>query len=269
MISQLQELWKFRGLIFSLVQRDLKVRYKNSVLGIIWSWLNPFLLMLVFALVFGLVWKRTDMKNYHIFVLSGLLSWQFFTAAVIGGMHTIVGNAHLLKKVYFPREILPISIVLAGLVNYLISLPVFFLLALASGQELTWWALLLPIPILLETLLVIGIALILSTMEVFYRDTHLLMDVVMQAWFFLTPIFYPNDTVPHNAHLFGVEFDAQAWQLWINPMASISNLYQRLLYYGDFPRPEFFWPTVGTVLVVLIGGYLFFLRFSYRFGEEV
>jgi ABC-type polysaccharide/polyol phosphate export permease len=268
MIEAFKELWGARELIYNLVLRDLKVRYKNSLLGIVWSWLNPLLMMLVFTFVFN-VMQGTAVSDYHILVLSALLPWNFFSGAVLGGIRSIVANGHLIKKVYFPREVLPISTVLSSLVNFLISLPVLFLLALLSGVRFNANLLLLPIPILVETIFAVGIVLFLSTLEVFYRDTHMLMDVGMQAWFFMTPIFYAVTQLPLEATLLGVTFNPQRLIFWINPMASIINTYQDIIYRGNLTALDFLVRTTVTAILVLLFGYWFFLKYKGRFGEEV
>ncbi|MGC9467881.1 MAG: ABC transporter permease [Anaerolineae bacterium] len=265
----LKELWAYRDLVYNLVSRDLKVRYKNSLLGVVWSWLNPLLMMLIFTFVFDVLWERTDIPNYHILFLSALLPWNFFVGAVTGGIPSIVGNANLVKKVYFPREVLPISVVLSSLVNFLMGLPVFFILAMISGVMPTRWVLLLPIPILIEVIFAIGITLILSTLEVFYRDTHMVMDVGMQAWFFLTPVIYPIRTLPPEVTLLGITFNPQVWLFRLNPMASIINTYQDILYYGTITAGDFLARTAVTALIILIFGYWFFRHFSGKFGEIV
>lgn len=268
MRDSLQELWQYRELIYNLVLRDLKVRYKNSVLGVAWSWLNPLLMMLVFTFVFE-VMQGAAIPNFHVLVLSALLPWNFFSGAVMGGIPSIVGNGHLIKKIYFPREILPISTVLSNLVNFLIALPVLFALVLVSGMSLHWWMLLLPLPILIETIFALGIVFFLSTLEVFYRDTHMLMDVGMMAWFFLTPIFYSVQQLPEEATLLGWTFAPQRLIFWLNPMASIVNTYQDLIYNGTLTRLDFLARTSVTAFLVLFLGYGFFLHFRGRFGEEV
>jgi len=188
---------------------------------------------------------------------------------VMGGIPSIVRGANLIKKVYFPREVLPISVVLSSLINFLIALPVFFVLALASGVRPTVWVLLLPIPILIEVIFSIGIVLFLSTVEVFYRDTHMLMDVGIQAWFFLTPIIYPIKSLPEQVTLLGLTFNPQLWLFRLNPMASIINTYQDILYYGTLTAGDFLLRTAVTAMVVLLFGYWFFRRFSGKFGEIV
>ncbi len=269
MLIGIKELWAYRELIYTLVMRDLKVRYKNSILGIMWSWLSPLLMMLVFTLIFGFLWSYQDLDNTHILFLSALLPWNFFVGAVMGGMTSIIGGGHLLKKVYFPREVLPISVALANLVNFLMAMPVFFILMWLSGVNITPWVLLLPIPIFIQMLFIIGIALILATLEVFFRDTHMIMDVAIQAWFFLTPIMYPRDVLPQQVTVWGRTIDPRAWLFWLNPMASIINTYQDILYYGTLSAPEFIFRTTVTATVVLIVGYIFFRKFSGRFGELV
>jgi ABC-type polysaccharide/polyol phosphate export permease len=265
----MQELWAYRGLISNFVVRDLKVRYKNSLLGIVWSWLNPLLMMLIFTFVFGVLWERADIPNYHVLFLSALLPWNFFVGAVMGGITSISHGGHLIKKVYFPREVLPISVVLSNLINFLIALPVFFLLAMLSGVRMTRWVLFLPVPILIQVTFAIGIVLFLSSVEVFYRDTHLLMDVAMQAWFFLTPVIYPVSTLPIEVTWLGVTFNPRLWLFRLNPMASIINTYQDILYNGVLTTLDFLSRTALTALIVLIFGYWFFRRQSGKFGEIV
>ncbi|MDF1514724.1 MAG: ABC transporter permease, partial [Anaerolineae bacterium] len=205
-LGVLRDLWAYRSLISNFVLRDLKVRYKNSLLGIVWSWLNPLLMMLIFTFVFDVLWG-SEIPNYHILFLSALLPWNFFVSSVMAGITSISGGGHLIKKVYFPREVLPISVVLSNLVNFLIALPVFFLLALLSGVPITKYVLFLPLPILIQVIFSIGIVLFLSAVEVFYRDTHMLMDVAMQAWFFLTPVIYPVSNLPEQVTWLGVTFN--------------------------------------------------------------
>lgn len=268
-LDRLREIWSYRELIRNLVVRDLKVRYRNSVLGIAWSWANPLLMMLVYTMVFNFLAGRSDLPHFHVFVLCALLPWNFFAASVGGATASIVGNAHLIKKVYFPREILPISIVLSNLINFLIALPVFFGLALVSGAPITRWALLLPIPILVQLIFCVGVCLILATLNVFYRDTQIIMNVLMMAWFFVTPIFYPITQVPRAAQVFGLSFDAQLWLRRLNPMASVINSYRDLLYRGAPTSFDFLLRTAVTALIVLVVGYLVFLHYSPRFGEQV
>lgn len=267
-LRHLRELWNYRELIRNLVVRDLKVRYKSSVLGIAWSWMSPLLMMIVYT-VFFTIFLHNDVPRYPVLLLCGLLPWSFFNDSVFQATGSIIGNAHLIKKVYFPREVLPISAVLSNLVNFLIALPIFFALVLVSGAPLSWWALLLPITIMIQVVFTLGLAFLLATLNVFYRDTQHILGVLMVAWFFLTPVFYPIVTVPQEAHVLGIAFNARLWLRRLNPMASIIASYRDLLYWGAPTGLDFLLRTAVTALIVLAVGYLLFLRYSSRFGEEV
>lgn len=259
MRERILELVKYRELVRNLVIRDIKLRYRNSVLGFIWCLGNPLLMMAVFTVVFTIL-MPTDIPKYPIFILCALLPWNYFNTAIMGSIDSIVGNAHLIKKVYFPREVLPLSIVLANLVNFLLALIVLFAMLFAFRVRLTPWALYLPLIILIQTIFTLGLALIFATLNVFYRDTKIIMEVGMLAWFFLTPVFYRiEDLVPQYARL----------MYWINPMASFISWYRIVLYYGTSMELGFIFRTFVTSVIALVVGYLVFTRYSPVFGEEV
>lgn len=271
--THLRELWAYRDLIVNLVMRDLKVRYKNSALGILWSLLNPLLMMIVFTFVFKVLAGSSKLPAYPAFILSGVLAWNLFSTSVLGATNSIVGNAHLINKVYFPRAVLPISVVFSNLVNFVLALPVYFVLAALLGLTPTQWILLLPIVVLVQLAFTLGVSFGLAAGNVFYRDTAIVMEVVLLAWFFLTPIFYPISEVGRGGFQFGdivlSSYDVQRWMRILNPMASIIATYRDILYWGAKPGWDFFFRTAVTAAVFLIAGYLIFLRFSPAFGEEV
>lgn len=269
LFAQLREIWQYRELIRNLVVRDLKARYKNSILGIAWSWLNPLLMMGVYTVLFTVLLRNDSIPHYPVYLLCGLLPWNFFSEALLQATGSIVAHAHLVKKVYFPRSVLPISAVLSSLVNFLIALPLFFALALIMGVRPTWWVLLLPVTVLIQVVFLIGITFLLSTLNVFYRDTQIIMNVITLAWFFLTPVFYPIQTIPQQATVLGITFNPQLWLRRLNPMASIIASYQDLLYWGVPTGLDFLLRTAVTAFVVLVIGYWVFQRFSPRFGEEL
>lgn len=273
MIAHLKELLRFRDLVRNLVARDLKVRYKNSALGILWSWLNPLFMMLVYTIVFKVMQPAgrdgIPATQFPAFILVALLPWNFFSSAVTQSVSAIVENANLVKKVYFPREILPLSIVLSNLVNFGISLVILFPMLFVFRVHLTPWALLLPLIILLQLCFVTGIALLSSTLNVFYRDTKVIMEVAMMAWFFVTPIFYPIDILPRSREVLGVTINIHRWTRILNPMASLVAAYRDVLFYGQRVGTDFLARTAVTAVAVLIVGYLVFLRYSKVFGEEV
>lgn len=269
MIKRLQELFRYRELIRNLVVSELKARYKNSVLGFVWSLLNPLGMMLVFTAVFGVLWPNHTIEKYPIFLLCGLLPWNYFSAGVMGSMNSIVNNANLIKKVYFPREVLPIAAVLAQLVNFLLAFLVLFAALIIFRANFSPWLWTLPLVIFIQTIFILGIAFILSTLNVFYRDTMMIMDVFMLAWFFLTPVFYQVSNFPASSTRFGFALNPQRLIYILNPVASLINIYRDLLYWGYRTNLDFFVRTTATALFVLIFGYWFFTRYSDRFGEEV
>ncbi len=269
MWQRLQELYRFRDLIYHLVVRELRARYKGSVLGFLWSLLNPLMMMAVFTVVFTLIMPNNSLPNYPIFLLCGLLPWNYFSAGVMTGIHSVVSNANLVKKVYFPREVLPIASALAQLVNFLLALVVLFVLLFVFQTSLSPRLWMLPIVILIQTSFIIGIVLFLSAINVFYRDTMMIMDVVILAWFFMTPVFYPLDILPQSYDVMGHVLNVHRLMNILNPMASIINAYRDLLYLGTYTEIDFLLRTALTSFGVLVFGYWFFTRLSGDFGEEL
>ncbi len=270
-INQFFHLFQYRDLTRNLVSRDLKVRYKNSVLGILWSLMNPLLMMIIFTIVFRVMAPipTEEIKNFPLFVLCGLLPWNFFAASVIGSTGSIVSNAALLKKVYFPREVLPLSLVLANLINFLIALVILFFVIIFFQTPLTIWLIYLPFVILIQVIFTLGIGFFLATINVFYRDTQQVMDVLMLAWFFITPIFYPLSILPRNYDVFGFTLDVWRLSYILNPMASLIANYRVILVDGSPPALDFLLRTLLTAIGVFIVGWLVFNRYSWRFAEEL
>ena len=226
-------------------------------------------MMVVFAIMFSVMAPNRTIEKYPIFLLCGLLAWNFFSASIMTGTNSIVANGGLVKKMYFPREVLPIATVLANLVNFLLALVVLFAALIIFRSNFSPWLWGLPIVILVQTIFTIGVVLLLSTVQVYYRDTMLVLDVILLAWFFLTPVFYPVTYLPTSFQVFGVAVDVQRLSYILNPMASLINMYRDLLYYGSRTAPDFFWRTSATALIMFALGYWVFAKFSDDFGEEV
>lgn len=271
--GKLTELVHYRYLLRNLVVRDLKARYKNSVLGILWSILNPLFLMIVFTILFSVL-ANNQIRDYPIFVLAGLIPWNFFAGALNSGTTAVTGNAALVKKVYFPRELLPASALLSNLVNFLFAFLVLVVFLYIFDIGLTVHALWFPLILLTQLIFTLGLCLLLGSLTVFYRDVLMILEVVLLAWFFMTPVFYSLEMFGDTTTLLGVTFNPGQVMRWINPMASIIDGYRTVLWgtYTTGPasmNPVYLLRTFVTSVIVLIVGYTVFLRLNPLFGEKL
>jgi ABC-type polysaccharide/polyol phosphate export permease len=266
MVSNLQLVLRYRELVRNLTLRDLKVRYRNSLLGFLWAWGNPLMMTLVFTIVFKVL-TNSPIVHYPLFILIGWLTWGFTTSAISDGIGSIVSNSNLVKKVWFPRIVLPASSVLANSLNFVFALPLVFALIVYYRIEIQPLLLLyFPIIFVSQLALVMGLAFLLSAANVYYRDTGVIMGVALTAWFFLTPVFY---AVPQFTQ------DYSRLVYIVNPMASIIESYRNILYGsidGGPPAPPdfgFLVRTFVTSFAILIAGYGVFNHLSKKFGEEL
>jgi lipopolysaccharide transport system permease protein len=263
LLARARQSLSYRDLLYNLVVRDLKVRYKHSALGFFWSLLNPILLMAVFTFVFTqLLPSDRTRPAFPIFFLSALLPWNWCASSVAGTLSSIVNNGHLIKKVYFPREMLPMSVVLANMINFALSIPALLLFMIFLRPNFQPTLLYLPLLILTQALFLTGLGFFLSALNVFFRDTSVLVEVGLSAWFFLTPIIYDAKDVAG---------DYVNLMYYLNPMASIIANYRDIFYYTDVssPDPLFMLRTLVTSTILCALGYLFFMRLSRSFGEEI
>lgn len=258
MLVTLSELIAYRALIQSLVVRDLKARYRGSVLGFLWTFLNPVLLMATYTLIFS-VYMRVEMENYTAFLMTGLLPWVWFSSSLLMGATSVVEGGGLLKKVFFPPQILPAVTVLANLANFLLSLPLLFGFLLLFGVRMSWTVVALLPLMAIQLVLTYGLTLAVAALTVRYRDLAQLLGNFLTLWFFLSPVIYPPKMVPPK-------FSAL---LTLNPMAPLLMGYQNTLLYNAFPS----WGHIGGVAAVALGvmilGTHVFDRFRWTFAEEV
>lgn len=273
--EKVAELLSYRYLLRNLVKRDLKARYKNSIFGVLWSLLNPLAMMLVFTLLFSVLGRGGSTRQYAIFVLVGLIPWNFFSGSMVSGTTSVVGNSSLVKKVYFPRELLPFSSLLSNLVNFAIAFVVLVVFLYAFGLGLTVHALWVPAILVTQIIFTLGLVLLLGGLNVFYRDVMMILEVVLLAWFFLTPVFYSLNFYGETATLFGVTFNPAQVMRWINPMASIIDGYRTVLWGTDSSlgpvsmNPAYLFRTFVTSVIILIAGYFLFSRLDHKFGERL
>jgi len=264
MISDLRQLAEYRELLRTLVSKDIRSRYKGSVLGFAWNFVIPLMQLFVFWLLFGIIVKVTPPGDYPyaIFLFTGLLPWNFFANSVIGGAMSVIGNANLVKKIYFPLQILPTTKVIAELISFLLSLIVLAIIVIGFGIGLSWQLLLLPIPIIVQLIFTLGFVYFFSCANVFYRDVQHIMGIIIMAWMYLTPVLYPInilDGKPQWAQI----------AAHLNPLTGIVNSYQRIIL--DHAMPD--WPWLGystaTAVVMFLVGFTVFNRYKFRFEEEV
>jgi len=273
LFKKLRELYQYRELLLNLVKRELKIKYKRSVLGFFWSLMNPLLLMLVYTIVFAL-FLRVDppigangLKNFSAFLLCGLLAWNYFCNSLNASVSSLVDSGSLLKKVYFPREIIPFSAVFANLVNFLIELSVLFVFLLILGNNFLLLTPFLLLVVLIETVLVLGLSLILSVGHLYYRDTKHLLGVVLTLWFFACPIIYPIDLVQSAAAKHNYFWLIPSYKL--NPVASIILNLQKIMYSLQLPDWKLFIYTLVVAIIIFAVGYKIFSKFEMHFAEEV
>lgn len=254
-----KELYDYREMIRNLVRRDLMGRYKNSVLGFLWNFLDPLLQLLIYTVVFTVILPM-GIENYYIHLFVALVPWMFFSSSVAGGTTAVLNQQDMVKKIYFPREVLPISHVTSQLVNMLLSFIVVFAVLLVSGQGVRLVAVIwLPVVILIEYVFALGIALIVSSVTVYLRDMQQIVNVMIMALMYASPVIYSVDVVPdewYNLYM-------------INPMSVVIVAYRDILFYKQTPRPLGMSIAAGVSIVILVIGFLLFNRLKRNFVEEM
>ncbi|MCI0574298.1 MAG: ABC transporter permease [Myxococcaceae bacterium] len=257
MLRNLQELYQYRGLLLSLVQRELTARYRGSVLGFLWTFLNPTLLMLVYALVFS-VYMRQDLRNPLYFQFVGLLPWIWFSTSVGGCATAISDRRDLLTKVRFPAQVLPASVVTTNLLNYLFSLPLMVVLGALHGMWPTWHILLLPAVAATQLLLTLGLGYVVAALNVTFRDLQHIIGNLLTLGFFVTPVLYPIATVPERF---------RDLVLYGNPVAALITSYQSILYEHRLPEARPLLWVAGLSVVLLWGAARLFESRREEFAE--
>lgn len=253
----LAELFQFRELLGVLVWRDIKVRYRQTLLGVIWVVAQPLLTMLIFTVLFNRVAKiQAGDVPYSLFVMSALVPWTFFSAAVSSASNSLIGSAHLISKVYFPRMIVPASSVAGGLVDMGVTLGIVLVMALWYGTSLSPWLAFLPVVALLTTLFAFGCGLWLSALNVEYRDIRVVVPFVLQIWMYITPVAYPASVLPPK---FRFLVDA-------NPMTGLIDAFRGTILGTPIPWPALAYSTVFTLTIVITGAF-YFRRVERQFAD--
>jgi len=248
MIRNLRELYQYRALLWSLTARELGARYRGSFLGFLWTFLNPALLMTVYAVVFS-VYMRQRLEHYTLFMFVGLLPWVWFSTSIANGSSTLSDRRDLLTKVRFPPQVLPAHVVLTNGINFLLSLPLMFLLSLASGVVPTWHVVLVPLLVVIQAAFTLALIYFISALNVTFRDLQHIVSNLLTLAFFLTPILYPVDVIPERYRTAAV---------YANPMAAIATSYQRVVYEHRLPDPGPLAFSAALSLVLLLAASAYF-----------
>ena len=254
-----KELYQYRELLKTNVKKDIRGKYKGSFLGVLWSFVNPLLQVAVYAIVFPYIMKmKTD--NYLIFLICGIIPWTWFVTSISQATSCITNNGGLIKKVYFPRSILPISVVTSGMINFLISCIIILLAVLISGLGLSWHLIMLPIIVLIQYVVTLAFAFLLSAINVYIRDVEYLVVFILNMMFYATPILYSLD-------LFN-----GGWMKWVfrlNPMAHLINAYRDIFYVHHIPEFGNLIILFAVALFLLVICYKIFMKLQKRFAEEL
>ena len=259
MIQEFKDIYNYREMIFSLVRKDLRGRYKGSVLGFCWTFINPLLQLMVYNIVFSVILKN-NIERYYLFLFVALVPRIFFSSALMGGATSIVSQQDMVKKIFFPREVLPIAYVTSSFVNMLFSFIVIFIILMLSGVGINIVAIaFLPIIMLVEYVLALGIGMLSAAINVYFRDVEHILSIITMAWMYLTPIMYTVDLVPEQyMPLFN-----------LNPMTPIIIAYRDILYYKNVPHIKTLLHAFVLGILVSILGFIVFKRLQKNFAEEL
>ena len=254
-MKTIKEIIQRRELLANLIVRNLKIRYKGSILGFFWSLLDPLLMMLVYLVFIKLMRFSIELPV----LLVAVIAWQFFIMCTSDSVGVITGSTNLVKRTYFPRAILPLATVIANLVNFLLSILVLMVILLLFRVPLSITLAWFPIVVLFQFILCLGLSLIISCSNVFFRDTQHLIGVILMVWFFMTPILYPASRVPERfLNLY-----------FLNPMAVIITMYRYVFLGKELPQVGTFYISFIIIAFIFIIGWIIFSRYQKYFADEL
>lgn len=258
-MNTIKEIYNYREMISSLVKRDLRGRYKGSVLGFLWTFINPLLQLAVYTMVFSVI-MRSNIEQFYIFLFVALVPWMFFSASITSGAGSILSQKGMVGKIYFPREVLPIANVTSAFVNMLLTFIVIFAVLIISGFGINLKAIMyLPIIFAIEYIMALGMALIASSVTVYFRDLEYILGIITMAWQFLSPVMYSIDMVPKEILPI----------FYINPMTNVIIAYRDILYYKTAPDISTLLGALIFGIVVFAIGMMVFAKLKKGFAEEL
>lgn len=257
--STIREIYSYREMIKSFVRRDLRGRYQGSFLGFLWTFINPLLQLVVYSIVFSTI-LRAGIDKYYLFLFVALIPWLFFANSVTGGSMAIISQKDMVKKIYFPREVLPIAHVTSSFINMLLTFIVIFIVIIFSGTPLNPLALLCLIPVwIVEYILALGMAFLTSAITVYMRDMEHILSILIMAWQYLTPVLYSDDMIPEKYRAI----------YNLNPMTPVIRAYRTILYDSRVPDLSTLLSAFAMGMIVLVLGWIVFSALKKRFAEEL
>lgn len=258
MNSVISNIWNYRHLTFKLAISDFKLRYKNSVLGFLWSLIEPLLMLVVLYVIFSFFMK-VNVEHYQLFLLIGIISWNMLARGTAMSLNSILGKPSLVSKVYFPREILVISSCITALLMTLLEFVVFGIFMIIFKVMPTMTAIYFPIILIIQFVLILGLSFGLASLNVYYRDIQYIWTVILQAGFFASPIIYPMSIIPEK----------YVWIIKLNPMTLIIDTLRGSMIYSTVPVIRDIIFVIMLSFIILIIGYTIFLRLEPRLAEEI
>jgi ABC-type polysaccharide/polyol phosphate export permease len=274
MLKKLKELFKYRQLVVTLVTRELKARYRGTVFGFFWSFLNPLLLLMVYFVVFGVILRGSSGRvkdinlvgvNYAIFLFTGLLPWLWFSSSILESANVLFVHGNLIKKIQFPLEVLPLMVVLTNMVHFILGLPILILIIILFGQGigLSYWIFFFPVVVLVQLIFTLGLSLLVSALTVHFRDLKDILANLLTLWFFATPIIYSLQNADLPKH------KALVWLWNLNPMTHIIEAYHYTFVFCSLPHWKRLPVTFIVGLLFFYLGYMIFDKLRDTFVEEV
>jgi len=260
MLKHIKELFSYRELLYSITIREIKVRYKQSILGILWAILQPLSLMAVFTIIFSKFAKiPSEGIPYPIFCYAALLPWTFFSTSLSFAIPSLVNNSDLINKIYFPREIFPISSVFAAFIDYAIASSIFFVMMIFYKVQITLGIFLIVIILPIQIILTLGIAFLFSSLNVYYRDVRYAIPLIIQIWMYASPVIYPITMIPEKYRILYM----------LNPMAGIIDGYRKIILHGVSPDWNYLLLSAGVAIILLTLSYKYFKKVEMVFADII
>ncbi len=257
-MNKLKELYKYRYMLVTLVKQDLLGKYRKSILGVLWTWINPIIQLIIYVVLFQYIFK-VDIENYPMYVFIGIMAWNLFASSLTNGSGSLVRNSGIIKKIYFPREVVPMAIIIGNIINYILALPITIVGLYICRIGLSWHIILLPVILIIQFIFTYSLTIILSALDVYARDIEQITSNVVLIWMYATPVVYSSSMVPES-----LKFIYN-----LNPMKYIIEAYRDILYYNRCFEVKSIFIILGISIAILCISQFVFNKLSVKFTEEL